>query len=43
MPDSLQKDLELFNLIVEDLLKEEKKNPVSCLINVEDLYDKVDF
>ena len=43
MSDSLQKDLALFNSIVEELLKEEKKNPVSSLINAEDLYDKVDF
>ena len=43
MSDSLQKDLALFNLIVEELLKEEKKNPVSRLINAEDLYDEVDF
>ncbi|MEC8853900.1 MAG: cysteine synthase, partial [Bacteroidota bacterium] len=43
MSDSLKKDLALFNLIVEELLKEEKKNPVSSLINAEDLHDKVDF
>ncbi len=28
MSDSLQKDLALFNSIVEELLKEEKKNPI---------------
>tara|TARA_B100000902_G_scaffold92115_2_gene95518 strand:- start:17179 stop:18585 length:1407 start_codon:yes stop_codon:yes gene_type:complete len=43
MSDSLYKDLKLFNSIVEELFKEEKKNPVSPVINVEELYKTIDI
>ena len=43
MSNPLQQDLALFNTIVEELLNEEEKNPVAPLINVEELYDKLDF
>jgi len=43
MSTALQQDLVLFNSIVEELLKEEEKNPVSPRIDVEDLYHKINF
>ena len=39
----MREDLLLFNSIVEDLLKQEKENPVSTPIKVKELYEKIDL
>lgn len=43
MSNALRQDLTLFNSIVEALLKEERRHPVSPRIDVESLYENVDF
>lgn len=39
----MQKDLKLFNLLVEYLISEEKNNPVATPIDTKALYDSIDF
>ena len=43
MSKAMREDLLLFNSIVEDLLKQEKENPVSTPIKVKELYEKIDL
>jgi len=39
----MQKDLEIFVQLVNDLLEDEKLNPVVAPIPVEKLYDEIDI
>jgi len=43
MSKAMREELLLFNSIVDELLKQEKENPVSPLIKTEELYDKIDL
>ncbi len=43
MSKAMREDLLLFNSIVEDLLKQEKENPVATPIKTKELYEKIDL